>query len=179
MGLEKKKFLYLILMVKLKSSSLRAIFLFSFRIIAFPLGCYFFLNEYVVLFEWDILKVRSCSLSFDLVLDNIGLRFRALVCFISGCVMVFSSRYIRHEPFLQRFIWLVILFVLSMNFLIYIPRLPALLLGWDGLGIVSFLLVVYYQNAKSLAAGLLTLLANRIGDVIILFSIGILVLQGH
>jgi len=66
-----------------------------------------------------------------------------------------------------------------MNLLIFIPRLPSLLLGWDGLGIVSFALVIYYQNIKSLAAGILTILANRIGDVIILISIGILVLQGH
>lgn len=71
------------------------------------------------------------------------------------------------------------LFVLSMNILIFIPRLPALLLGWDGLGIVSFALVIYYQNVKSLAAGMLTVLANRIGDVMILISVGLLVLQGH
>ena len=71
------------------------------------------------------------------------------------------------------------LFVLSMNLLIFIPRLPALLLGWDGLGIVSFALVIYYQNVKSLGAGMLTVLANRIGDVMILISIGLLVLQGH
>lgn len=66
-----------------------------------------------------------------------------------------------------------------MNLLIFIPRLPALLLGWDGLGIVSFALVIYYQNVKSLGAGMLTVLANRIGDVMILISIGLLVLQGH
>jgi len=71
------------------------------------------------------------------------------------------------------------LFVLSINLLVFIPRLPVLLLGWDGLGIVSFALVVYYQNIKSLGAGMITVLTNRIGDVIILISVGLLVLQGH
>ena len=93
--------------------------------------------------------------------------------------MTFSSSYISNDPFLKRFTWLVILFVLSINFLVFIPRLPALLLGWDGLGIVSFALVIYYQNVKSLRAGMLTILANRVGDVIILLSVGILTIVGY
>lgn len=71
------------------------------------------------------------------------------------------------------------LFVLSINFLIFIPRLVSLLLGWDGLGLVSFCLVIYYQNSKSLAAGMLTVLMNRIGDCFILVSISVLLVLGH
>ena len=75
------------------------------------------------------------------------------------------------DPFIARFVYLVLSFVLSINFLIFIPNLITLLLGWDGLGLTSFLLVIYYQNPKSLAAGIITALTNRIGDVLILISI--------
>jgi len=102
-----------------------------------------------------------------------------VVCLISACVMCFSSRYISLDPFLNRFSVLVMLFVASINLLIFIPSLPALLIGWDGLGIVSFALVIYYQNPKSLGAGILTILANRIGDVMILIRISLLILEGH
>lgn len=55
----------------------------------------------------------------------------------------------------------------------------ALLLGWDGLGLISFVLVIYYQNPKSLAAGMITALTNRIGDVLILITIALCLRQGH
>ena len=46
-----------------------------------------------------------------------------------------------------------------------------ILLGWDGLGLVSYALVIFYQNEKSVNAGLLTILSNRVGDVAVLLRI--------
>lgn len=79
------------------------------------------------------------------------------------------------ETHYKRFIILVLLFVRSIVFLILIPNLICILIGWDGLGITSFLLVIYYQNNKSIGAGIVTALVNRIGDVLLLIVIGILV----
>nr|YP_010713637.1 NADH dehydrogenase subunit 5 [Erronea onyx]WDA98769.1 NADH dehydrogenase subunit 5 [Erronea onyx] len=165
--------------MKLKSSSISSLFLLSYSFLLFPMTMVFLMKEKSILLEWSMFQVSSCNLTFMMVLDSISLSFSNVVCLISGCVMMFSSSYMSHDPFLKRFTMLVMLFVLSMNLLVFIPSLPALLLGWDGLGIVSFVLVIYYQNMKSLAAGMLTVLANRIGDVMILISIGLLVLQGH
>nr|BBB55908.1 NADH dehydrogenase subunit 5 [Oncomelania hupensis nosophora] len=163
----------------LKSSSISCLLLLSYSTLLAPIMCYFAMNEMSYLIEWDIINLSSCNISLSFIIDMISLSFSNIVCLISGCVMLFSSSYMSHDPFLKRFVWLVMLFVLSMNLLVFIPSLPALLLGWDGLGIVSFALVIYYQNMKSLGAGMLTIMANRIGDVMILLSIGILVLQGH
>nr|YP_009307985.1 NADH dehydrogenase subunit 5 [Menathais tuberosa]AOS50494.1 NADH dehydrogenase subunit 5 [Menathais tuberosa] len=164
---------------KLKSSSISSLFLLSYSAVMLPVTMMFILQENMVIMEWSIIQISSCMMTIIFILDPISLSFSNVVCLISGCVMLFSSSYMSHDPFLKRFTWLVMLFVLSMNLLVFIPSLPALLLGWDGLGIVSFVLVIYYQNMKSLGAGMLTVLANRIGDVMILMSIGLLVLQGH
>nr|YP_009420773.1 NADH dehydrogenase subunit 5 [Conomurex luhuanus]ASO76837.1 NADH dehydrogenase subunit 5 [Conomurex luhuanus] len=164
---------------KPKSSSISSMMLLLYSLVIFPITLSFIAQDKSILFEWNILQISSCSMTLIIILDAISLSFSNTVCLISGCVMLFSSSYMSHDPFLKRFTWLVMLFVMSMNLLVFIPSLPALLLGWDGLGIVSFALVIYYQNAKSLAAGMLTVLANRIGDVMILISIGLLVLQGH
>uniref|UniRef100_A0AB39CCC9 NADH-ubiquinone oxidoreductase chain 5 n=1 Tax=Optediceros sp. TaxID=3114356 RepID=A0AB39CCC9_9CAEN len=163
----------------LKFSSFSSFFLLFYSLGLLPITCYFAMNDIAILVEWSIISISSCNISFCVILDMISLSFSGVVCLISGCVMMFSSSYMAGDPFLKRFVWLVLLFVMSMNLLVFIPSLPALLLGWDGLGIVSFALVIYYQNMKSLGAGMLTVLANRIGDVMILISIGILVLQGH
>nr|QXP99767.1 NADH dehydrogenase subunit 5 [Melanoides tuberculata] len=163
----------------LKPSSVSSIFLLIYSILIFPVTIFFMSKDISILYEFSLLEVSSCYMTAMLVLDPLGLSFSNIVCLISGSVMVFSSSYMAHDPFLKRFSWLVMLFVLSMNFLIFIPSLPAILLGWDGLGIVSFTLVIYYQNTKSLNAGMLTILANRIGDVMILLSIGILTLTGY
>nr|YP_009131676.1 NADH dehydrogenase subunit 5 [Micrura ignea]AJY78584.1 NADH dehydrogenase subunit 5 [Micrura ignea] len=132
-----------------------------------------------LIITWEVCSVATGVVEFSLVLDWVSLSFGSIVVFISASVLWFASSYMDGDSFLPRFSWIVFLFVLSMSFVIFIPNLMAILLGWDGLGLVSFLLVVYYQNAKSLAAGMITVLMNRVGDVMILLSIGWLCWEGN
>lgn len=125
------------------------------------------------------MPIYATPLKINLILDSVGLTYRSIVLFISSNVLRFSKFYIKDDPFINRFTILVLLFVLSINLLIFIPHFIALLLGWDGLGITSFILVIYYQSPKSLGAGIITALTNRIGDVIILISIALSLDQGH
>lgn len=157
----------------IKFSSICSLVLFSYFILMLPLLIYLTLSNKIILLEWEILSNSSYAITFPLIFDPISVSFRCVVCLISACVIFFTSRYISADPFLTRFVWLVMLFVLSINILVFVPRIISLLLGWDGLGIVSFALVIYYQNIKSLAAGIVTALANRIGDVLLLVSIAI------
>jgi len=93
------------------------------------------------------------------------------VLFISSIIIFYSNEYIEGDIYLDRFIYMVILFVVSIVLLIISPNMIRLLLGWDGLGLVSYLLVIYYQNSKSYNAGIITALRNRLGDVALLFRI--------
>jgi NADH-ubiquinone oxidoreductase chain 5 len=66
---------------------------------------------------------------------------------------------------------MVLIFVLSIICLIIRPNIISILLGSDGLGLVSYCLVIYYQNVKSYNAGILTVLSNRVGGVALLMAI--------
>jgi len=92
--------------------------------------------------------------------------------------MLFSWSYIRREPFFLRFHLLVLSFVFSMLLLILRPNLISILLGWDGLGVTSYLLVIYYNSSKSSNAALLTALRNRIGDVCVVAGVAFLRRRG-
>lgn len=92
---------------------------------------------------------------------------------------MYRKRYIRSEINLNRFIILVLLFVLCILLLIISPNIIRILLGWDGLGLISYCLVIYYQNIKSYNAGILTALSNRIGDVFILIVIAWIINYGR
>jgi NADH-ubiquinone oxidoreductase chain 5 len=132
-----------------------------------------------VLLEWNLISFLPTPVIMSLVFDRTRLLYSTVVILISANVLRFSTVYIRDDKFINRFTLLVVAFIISINLLIYIPHLIILLIGWDGLGITSFILVVYYQNSKSLRAGLITALTNRIGDVAILLSIGWTLSQGH
>ena len=100
------------------------------------------------------------------------------MCLISGRVLIFRTSYIRQEVYFSRFIGLVLLFICSIFLLIISPNLISLLLGWDGLGVTSYLLVIFYQRNKSHNAGLITALTNRLGDVGLLIRIRLIIYKG-
>ena len=60
-----------------------------------------------------------------------------------------------------------------MVLLVFINTLYGALVGWDGLGITSFLLVIYFKNRKALGRGMITALTNRLGDVFLLVLLGL------
>nr|UBI44034.1 NADH dehydrogenase subunit 5 [Eysarcoris annamita] len=135
------------------------------------LGLYFLYNMYTMFLDWEVITLNSSYLSMSIYLDWMSLLFMSSILFISSMVIFYSFSYMSLDLFKFRFLYIVLLFVLSMMFLIISPNMVSILLGWDGLGLVSYCLVLYYQNYKSYNAGMLTILSNRIGDVAILISI--------
>nr|YP_010384957.1 NADH dehydrogenase subunit 5 [Pinnotheres excussus]UPL64954.1 NADH dehydrogenase subunit 5 [Pinnotheres excussus] len=142
------------------------------------LGMSKLLSEKTNLMEWELLSLNSCSFEFVLIFDWVSLLFLCFVFMISSSVMYYSGSYMLGDKNYDRFMYLVLMFVMSMMMMILSPNLISILLGWDGLGLVSYALVIFYQNEKSASAGMLTILSNRVGDVAILLSIGLMLTLG-
>nr|YP_009563687.1 NADH dehydrogenase subunit 5 [Eristalis tenax]QAX27165.1 NADH dehydrogenase subunit 5 [Eristalis tenax]UXG18984.1 NADH dehydrogenase subunit 5 [Eristalis tenax] len=145
------------------------IFCMSITLLLFSF--YFILNELIFFFEWEIVSLNSMSIVMTFLFDWMSLMFMSFVLFISSLVIYYSKEYMSSDLNINRFIMLVLLFIFSMMMLIISPNLISILLGWDGLGLVSYCLVIYFQNVKSFNAGMLTALLNRIGDVALLMAI--------
>nr|YP_010417486.1 NADH dehydrogenase subunit 5 [Junonia chorimene]USF17541.1 NADH dehydrogenase subunit 5 [Junonia chorimene] len=153
-------------------------FLFFFMLMNFFMMIYFIMNNMVILMEWEIISFNSMNIVMSILLDWMSLLFMMFVSLISSSVIFYSKSYMSSELNLNRFIILVLLFVFSMILLIISPNMISIFLGWDGLGLVSYCLIIYYQNIKSYNAGMLTALSNRIGDVMILMLISWMVNYG-
>nr|WHM51882.1 NADH dehydrogenase subunit 5 [Cavitermes tuberosus] len=134
-------------------------------------GVYFIMSDLVYFVDWNIVTLNGSSVVMTFLFDWMSLLFMGFVFIISSLVILYSDDYMHGDLNIIRFILLVLMFVVSMMFLIVSPNLISILLGWDGLGLVSYLLVIYYQNMRSYGAGMLTVLSNRIGDVALLMAI--------
>lgn len=132
-----------------------------------------------LILEWEIFNMNSLRITFPLFFDKLRLRFSLTVLLISFRVILFTSSYISKDPQINYFVIIVILFVFSINLLIFSPNILTILLGWDGLGLTSYLLVIYYSNEKSIGAGILTAITNRIGDSLLIVLGTFLLTIGH
>nr|UZF66146.1 NADH dehydrogenase subunit 5 [Neodiprion qinghaiicus] len=142
-----------------------------FSVILFVMSIYFLLYDLVYFIEYNLVEINSSCIVMIFLFDWMSLIFMGVVLLISSFVVLYSGSYMQNDLNLNRFVLLLIMFVLSMMLMIISPNMISILLGWDGLGLISYCLVIYYQNFKSFNAGMLTVLSNRIGDIFLLLSI--------
>ena len=117
-----------------------------------------------------IISMISCRVR----VDTYSVYFYYLLGMVRGCVGVWSYYYIKHEESYRRFILLLIRFLMRIVMLIFFSNIYITLIGWDCLGITSFLLVIYYKNRKRLGSGIITSLTNRLGDCFLICILGFL-----
>nr|YP_010692607.1 NADH dehydrogenase subunit 5 [Tricentrus davidi]WBV77348.1 NADH dehydrogenase subunit 5 [Tricentrus davidi] len=142
-------------------------------IFCFYLGLYYFYSNFCLFMEYKFIFVNSLSFYYVMIFDYKSLLFISIVLFISSMVVLYSSFYMGYLSISSiRFLYLVLMFIFSMFLMIISPNLISVLLGWDGLGLVSYCLVVYYSSLSSNLSGMITCLTNRLGDIGILICIG-------
>lgn len=153
--------------------------LFRGFFILIRITCFFWRLKLVVMdvgyfFEWRVFNIIGLECIIGLYFDWMCFIFLRVVRLISGSIFIYCNYYIAGEINYLRFIFVLLRFIGSMWLLIIRPNLIRLLLGWDGLGLRSYLLVIFYQNERSGVAGILTVLINRVGDVSILMGISLI-----
>ena len=128
------------------------------------------------LYQW--MAVAGLDVDFGLRLDPLSLTFVLLITGVGSLIHLYSVGYMSHDPGRRRFFAQLNLFVAAMLLLVLGNNFVMLYLGWEGVGLASYLLIGYYQDRPSAAtAAKKAFLMNRVGDVGLALAIFILWVQ--
>jgi NADH-quinone oxidoreductase subunit L len=128
------------------------------------------------LYQW--VGVAGLDVDFGLRLDPLSLTFVLLITGVGSLIHLYSVGYMSHDPGRRRFFAQLNLFVAAMLLLVLGNNFVMLYLGWEGVGLASYLLIGFYQDRPSAAtAAKKAFLMNRVGDVGLALAIFILWVQ--
>jgi len=114
---------------------------------------------------WSWLRVGTLSVDAALLIDHLSIVMVLLVTGVSTLIHVFSVGYMGEDPGYARYFAFLNLFVACMLVLVLGASFPVLFVGWEGVGLCSYLLIgFWFEDEQKAAAGLKAFLVNRIGD---------------
>nr|AHX97829.1 NADH dehydrogenase subunit 5 [Pseudognaptodon sp. QL-2014] len=155
-----------------------SLYLFLLNFLRWLMFLMFLMFNNKIFIEWVIFLFNSFKIEFIMYFDWMSMIFFSTVLLISSMVLIYSLNYMEGDLNLKRFMILILIFVLSMILMILSPNMISILLGWDGLGLSSYCLVAYYLSKKSFNSSMITILMNRIGDIMILLMIALFMTFG-
>jgi NADH-quinone oxidoreductase subunit L len=124
---------------------------------------------------WTWMQVGDFNASFGLHLDGLSLTMLGVVTGVGFFIHLFASWYMRGEVGFERFFSYMNLFVASMLLLVLGDNLTLLYLGWEGVGVCSYLLIgFYYADKANGEAAIKAFTVTRVGDVFM--AIGLFIL---
>lgn len=124
---------------------------------------------------WTWMAVGDFNIGVTLTLDGLSATMLSVVTGVGFFIHLYASWYMRGEEGYSRFFAYTNLFIASMVVLVLADNLLLMYLGWEGVGLCSYLLIgFYYTNPKNGAAAMKAFVVTRVGDVFLAFALFIL-----